>query len=169
MTLAPFLVQPLEIQLHLAGALVALVLGPFALWRRRRDRLHKILGYAWVSAMALAVASSLFIESHWSPIFFGPIHLLTLYAGYGLWEGMRAILRGDVPTHRATMQALYCRGLLIAGAFAFLPGRTMQELLLPEAPQAGYLLILFAVLVAVRPVPTPRPRGASGEIWQNGS
>ena len=67
----------------LAAALVAHFLGPFALDRARRDRLHKVLGYTWVLAMAITALSSFFIHSF--PVIgpFSPIHLLALFA---LWS-----------------------------------------------------------------------------------
>jgi len=45
--------------LHVCAALLALCLGPFALFRTRRDRWHKIAGYVWVLAMIVAAVSSL--------------------------------------------------------------------------------------------------------------
>lgn len=41
----PLFNASLQIQLHVTAALVFILLGPFALYRTRRDRLHKTLGY----------------------------------------------------------------------------------------------------------------------------
>ncbi|MFP4450126.1 MAG: DUF2306 domain-containing protein, partial [Rhodosalinus sp.] len=67
---------PLIVQLHLAAALPALLLGPVALYRRRRDRLHKTFGYLWVASILGLAVSGLFIRSEIALLGpFGPIHL----------------------------------------------------------------------------------------------
>jgi uncharacterized membrane protein len=43
MTLDPFTTAPIAVQIHMASALIAVCLGPFALYRKRRDRLHRRL------------------------------------------------------------------------------------------------------------------------------
>ncbi len=44
---------------HFAGALVALVVGPVSFLRRKGDRLHRVLGWVYVSVMALVNLSAL--------------------------------------------------------------------------------------------------------------
>lgn len=41
------------ITLHAVSALVVLLLGPFQILRRRRDRAHRILGGVWAAAMVV--------------------------------------------------------------------------------------------------------------------
>ena len=58
---------------------------------------------------------------------FGLIHgfcLLTLFAAPSAYFAAK---RGDVKTHRENMIGLYIGGLLLAGAFAFIPGRLLHE------------------------------------------
>jgi uncharacterized membrane protein len=155
MTLDPLLTAPPVIQVHALAALIALTLGPVALWRRRRDRLHRVTGYAWVMAMGLAALSSFAIPSFVWAFWLGPIHLLAIYALYGLWQAIAAVRRGEVALHRQIMQALYLRGLLIAGAFNLLPGRTSQKLLFPEAPDLS-LAAFVATLALTLAGPTAR-------------
>ncbi|MEL7262317.1 MAG: hypothetical protein AAGK69_13125, partial [Pseudomonadota bacterium] len=50
MHLEPLLNASLPIQIHVALALMALMLGPVVLWRNRRDRVHRVLGYVWAEA-----------------------------------------------------------------------------------------------------------------------
>ena len=54
MTLQPYLDASLIVQVHVIAAAMALFIGPFVLWRKRRDRLHKVLGYIWVLSFGFA-------------------------------------------------------------------------------------------------------------------
>ncbi|MEO1778812.1 MAG: DUF2306 domain-containing protein [Pseudomonadota bacterium] len=151
MHLEPLLNASLPIQIHVALALMALMLGPVVLWRNRRDRVHRVLGYVWVCALTGAALVSFAITSPFTPIGLSPIHLLSLYALYGLWVAMRAIYRRDVALHRHVMQNLYVRGVVLAGAFNFLPGRTAQRILLPDMPALGYGIIALVMIWAFLP------------------
>ena len=159
MTLAPLLTASPAIQMHVALALVALFLGPFVLWRQRRDRVHKVMGYVWVCALGGAALVSFAITSPFTPIGLSPIHLLSVYALFGIYVAMRAIYRRDVAIHRQVMQNLYVRGAALAGAFNFLPGRTMQRILIPDTPALGYVVIAAVLLWAFWPI--VRRRGAA--------
>lgn len=141
MTLQPFFDAAPVVQVHAAAATVALLMGPAVLWRRRRDRLHKVGGYVWVTAMATAALTAFFIHSFAVIGPFSPIHLLAVLALGSLVVGMRAILRGDVVTHQRALRTLYLRGLLVAALFNFLPGRVVNRAVLPETPELGYWVI----------------------------
>lgn len=163
MDFAPFLNLPVIIQLHALSGLIALVIGPFAVLRPRRDRLHKTLGYIWVLAMASLGLTGLMIPSFGLVIIghFGPIHLFVVITAVSLFMGMRAIFRGDISAHRAWLSGLYWQGLLLAGAFNFLPGRMVNRMLFPNAPELGYLCLaagLSAILWfrLIRPCLTAR-------------
>ena len=114
------------IPLHAIAALLALVLGGLQLVLRKGTRLHVLFGRIWVALMGVVALSSLFIfELRWiGP--FSPIHLLSIVTLATLVQGMRTIRRGDVKAHKTAMVALYWQGLLLAGAFTFVPGRTMH-------------------------------------------
>ena len=156
MTLDPFLQTLPQIQIHAAFGALALLLGPFVLWRRKRDRMHKSLGYVWVLAMGLCALGGLFIPSHFTPWGIGPIHALSIYALWGLFVAMRAIYRRNIREHREVMQNLYVRGVMLAGAFNFLPGRTTgrttQRSLIPETPELGYVIIAVVLVWAFLPL-----------------
>ena len=152
MTLDPFLQTLPQIQIHAGFGVIALLLGPFVLWRRKRDRTHKVLGYVWVLAMGLCALGGLFIPSHFTPWGIGPIHALSIYALLGLFVAMRAIYRRNIAEHREVMQNLYVRGVMLAGAFNFLPGRTMQRSLIPDAPELGYVIIAAVLFWAFLPL-----------------
>ena len=152
MTIDPILDAAAIIQTHMALALFALLLGPFVLWRKRRDLMHKTLGYIWVLGMGGAALSGLFIPSHFTSVGVGPIHLLSLYALWGVYVAMRAIYLRDIKTHQLTMQNMYVRGVALAGAFNFLPGRTMAQTLIPEVPAIGFVIIAVVLVWAFLPL-----------------
>ncbi|MEO0357930.1 MAG: DUF2306 domain-containing protein [Pseudomonadota bacterium] len=160
MTLTPYLQAPVIVQIHVLLAATALFIGPFVLWRTRRDRLHKALGYVWVLGMGGAAISALFIKSHFTAIGLGPIHLLSLYTLWGIYIAMAAIFRRDVKTHRDTMQAMYVRGLCLAGAFNFLPGRSTQRALIPDHEWIGFVVIGVTLVWAFAPLVVGRLRSA---------
>ena len=89
MTLTPLINTDPVIQLHIASALLALLLGPIALYRTRRDSLHRWTGYLWVGAMFTVALSSFWIH-HFGVIGpFSPIHLLAVLTLWSLVDGMR--------------------------------------------------------------------------------
>lgn len=141
MTLDPLLFAPLEVQIHAIAAVLSVVIGPMALFRRSRDIWHKRAGYAWVCTMAITALSGFFINT--TPIVgpFGPIHLLSVMALWGLIDGMRRILRGDVRGHQEAMRSLYFWGLGIAGIFTFFPGRRLNVALFGEPSWIGFAAI----------------------------
>lgn len=141
MTLTPFLTAPVHIQIHALAALLAIGLGPVAMYRLRRDRMHRILGYGWVVAMAVTALSSFTIWGFGLIGPFSPIHALSILVLWSLWQGIAHVRAGNITAHRAVFRSLYWRGLLIAGLLNFLPGRTMNRTILPDTPDLGYLVI----------------------------
>lgn len=143
MDVTPFFETTTVIQIHVFAALTGVLLGPFAILRKRRDRLHKCLGYVWVLAMLSVSGTALMIPSFGLAVIgpFGPIHLFVVLTLVSLWMGMRAIFRGDLTAHRAWLTGLYWQGLLLAGLFNFLPGRMVNRMLFPDAPEHGYILL----------------------------
>lgn len=149
MTADPFLSAPLVVQFHIVMAVLAVVIGPVAVFRRSRDRWHKAAGRLWVGLMLGVALSSLWINEGrvWGP--FSPIHLLSALTLWGLWVGLGHIRAGRVAAHGRAMQALYAQSLLIAGAFTFLPGRRMNAMFFGAAPQLGFAIMLGLALAVV--------------------
>ena len=122
------------IAVHLTAAVAALVLGPAVLWTRRaraqRPRLHRALGYAWVTLMVLAAVSSLFIRDFKLPNLAGytPIHLLVPATFAGLALAFWRLARRNIAGHRLAMQVTYMAGCVVAGSFALLPDRYLGQL-----------------------------------------
>ena len=149
MTTTPFLSAPLIVQLHALAAVIALGLGPLLIARRKRDTLHRALGYVWVLAMGGAALSSFGIHDFAVLGPFSPIHLLAVLALWSIWVGLRTIWRGDVEAHRHAMRSLYWRGVLVAAAFNFLPGRVVNRTFFDDARAWGFVpmaLILALIL-----------------------
>ena len=132
MSFAPLLSAPLTVQIHVAVAVIALAVGPFAIFRRRRDRLHKIAGYSWVGAMGATALSGLAIESQVLTVYgrWGAIHLLSIAALVSLTIGLRHVFAGRIRAHAEMMRSLYWQALGIAGLLTLLPGRTMNRMFL---------------------------------------
>ena len=149
MTLGPLLDAPALIQLHVAAALLSVVLGPVAILRRSRDIVHRVVGRAWVVSMAVTAGSSFWISE--TPMIgtFSIIHVLSVVTLASLVGALRAVRSGDVARHGATMRALYAQALMLAGAFTFLPGRRMSEAVFPGTPWLGLAAMLAVAAAAV--------------------
>ena len=58
---------------------------------------------------------------------FGFIHIFSFLALINVPAAYIAARRGNIKLHRFNMISLYVGGILIAGAFAFSPGRMLHE------------------------------------------
>jgi uncharacterized membrane protein len=124
--LALIAAAPLVIQLHIAGAVTAFVIGSVLLAGVKGTGLHKRLGWTWVIAMALTAISSLFIKVI-HPGHFSFIHLLSGWTLIALPMAIFAIRRKNIRLHRRAMTGMFVGGLVVAGLFTFLPGRLMYQ------------------------------------------
>ena len=122
------------IAIHLCAAASAVALGPWVIWARRgrltRPRLHRALGYAWVTLMVMSALLALFIRDDKLPNIAGytPIHLLVPLTLYSLVAAFRQLHRGNIRAHQKTMTTLYINACVIAGAFTLLPSRFLGQL-----------------------------------------
>jgi uncharacterized membrane protein len=123
------------VAMHLSAAVAALAIGPVAVWARRgatpRARLHRAFGYAWVTLMLAAALTAVFIRDFRLPNIAGytPIHVLVPVTLGSLCVALRKLGRGDIAGHRRWMQGLYVGACIVAGAFALMPGRYLNNLL----------------------------------------
>lgn len=125
---ALFAAQRSAVQIHVVAALSALVIG-VGIWLLPKGvGPHKALGWTWVAAMTVTAVSSLFITGL-NGGFYSIIHLLTGWVLVALPMAIFAIRRKDVRTHSRTMAAIFIGGLIVAGAFTFIPGRFMFNFL----------------------------------------
>jgi len=120
---------PLVIQIHTLAAIFALIVGPIAIWRKRRDIWHRVAGMAWIVLMLIVATSAWFIHGIKLVGPFSPIHLFSLLVYYSLLQAIRHLRAGRYHAHGKAMRSLYLQSLGIAGIFTLLPGRRMSMLL----------------------------------------
>ena len=108
--------------IHVATVTPALPLGAYVLFRRKGDRAHRLLGRVWAALMVPGALSSFGLHGLMGHL--SPIHLLSIMTMIGVPRGVLLAMRGEIATHRQTMLRVYT-GLVLAGAFAFLPGRLL--------------------------------------------
>ncbi len=121
----------LPIIIHLSTVIPAIPLGAYILWRKKGDGLHKIMGRIWGMLMIVTAISSFWIGRPGSGLGgtgFSFIHIFSVVTLVSIPMGIRAIRKGDVTGHYRAMQGPYI-GLLIAGLFAFIPGRVLGSLI----------------------------------------
>ena len=110
-------VQPF-IWLHLGTIIIAMALTPVMLLRRRGDRLHRQLGWAWVVMMAATALTSFNIAGlqggGWSVI-----HILSVWT---LIQIPLIVLNARAhrhAKHRSAVRGMVTGALVIAGIFTF--------------------------------------------------
>jgi uncharacterized membrane protein len=121
-----------QVIIHLFAALSAAAIGPFALWARlsrlQRPKLHRALGYAWVTLMIISAVSAIFIHSHFPQWWrFSWIHLLIPVTLFGLFGAFWFLAKGNIRGHRKAMLSLYFGACLGAGVFTLMPGRFLGQ------------------------------------------
>lgn len=109
---------------HLATIVPALALLPAVLWRRRGDGRHRLLGYVWVSAMAITALLSFDIRLI-NRGEFSPIHLLSVLTLITLVRVVLTARSRNIRQHRLSVRLLALGALLIAGFFTFPFGRLL--------------------------------------------
>lgn len=119
------------IALHLASALLALLVGTVVMLRPKGTFSHRRLGWGFVVLLGATALSSVFIRDHHLPNIAGytPIHAFTLWTAVFLPLGIWRIRNGRVEGHRRTMKGLFFGACVIAGLFTLLPGRFLGNLL----------------------------------------
>lgn len=116
----------LVVYVHFIAALAAMVIGAVQLARPKGTAGHRVIGWTWAALMMVVVLSSL-----WIPAFlaFTWIHLFTLFVIVTLPLALYSAHRGEVAGHAKGMRGIYIGGLIVAGVFAFVPGRVLGNLL----------------------------------------
>lgn len=90
--------------------------------------------------MASTMLTSAFIRDYRLPNIAGitPIHVFTAMVAVSLPRALLAVRRGDIARHRKEMRGMYIGGCIVAGLFAFLPGRFLgRQLMAAAAPLFG--------------------------------
>lgn len=115
---------------HLATIIPAFGIGALQLLKRKGTTIHKRLGRIYMMLMLATALITLAMPAQVGPRFlhhFGFIHIFSLLALISVPTAYFAARPRDLNVHRASMIALYIGGILIAGAFAFAPGRMFHE------------------------------------------
>lgn len=130
MNFAPLTTASIAVQIHacLAFFAVALTIAIFSI--PRDSRLHRWLGWTWVLMMSGVALSSFWIFEIRLIGPFSPIHLLSAYVLVQLVFAVRAARAGRIQEHRKSMKGMIFGALVVAGAFTFLPGRVMYQVVL---------------------------------------
>jgi uncharacterized membrane protein len=118
---------PAVLRLHVAAALSALLIGCALLVGVKGRSFHKIAGSAWAVCMMTVAISSFWLLNHGR---FSIIHFLSGWVTIAVPMALAAVRRRDLKTHRTMMTQIFMGGLIIAGAFTFVPGRLMWRLFL---------------------------------------
>ena len=136
MSLAPLLEAHWIIQVHGFAAIAAFFLGLIQILGPKGTLPHRALGAVWVALMTAATISSIFINPAETPglplsQWFTAIHIFTLITAFGIVSGLYLVTREGPAKkrHSRPFIGIYIGGLVIAGAFAFLPGRIMHAVI----------------------------------------
>jgi uncharacterized membrane protein len=127
MTLEPLLNASPAIQFHVLTVAPAALIGGVMLLGRKGTPAHRLAGRVWIGLMVLAALSSFFIHTIriWGP--FSPIHVLSVVTLIAALEIIRSARQRNFLRHQRVVKSLYFGGIGIAGAFTFMPGRIMHE------------------------------------------
>lgn len=117
------------IPLHAYGAFLAVMLGGIQITRPKGTRSHKYLGYTWVLLMFWVSISSFWIQTIKIIGPFSPIHFLSIFTIFSVFEAIRSAANGNIRRHRIIMKQLYVLALIATGLFTLLPGRIMNAIL----------------------------------------
>lgn len=134
---------------HVVAALFVLAIGPLQILRRRRDRIHRTMGYLWVAAMYYVCFSSFWIVSAGH---FSWLHGLSAFTIVTVTLGLVSAVRRKIRSHMGNMIGSYV-GIAVAFLFAVgVPGRAIPELLAEDPSSVAYvccLVVLSTVTVFV--------------------
>jgi len=118
---------PAVLWLHVTAAVSALLIGFALLVGVKGRRFHRVAGWTWAGCIMTVAISSFWILNQGR---FSVIHFLSGWVSIAVPMALGAARRQDLKTHRAMMTQIFMGGLIIAGAFTFVPGRVMWRLFL---------------------------------------
>lgn len=115
----------IAVTLHLICTAAALVLGIIIFARTKGTPSHRALGSLWVSLMATAALTSLWIPSFLTVSW---IHLFVIVVAISVPKAIVEVRRGRVQAHRGWMIGTFI-GLIGAGLGTLAPGRLIDTAL----------------------------------------
>ena len=116
--------------LHLATVVPAFFIGGLQLIKSKGTSGHRLLGRIYMLLMLATGLITLLMPAQVGPRFlghFGFIHIFSLLALTSVPMAYFAVRHGYIQAHRFAMISLYIGGILIAGVFAFSPGRMLHK------------------------------------------
>jgi uncharacterized membrane protein len=129
MSFAPLLNASPVIQIHAFAAMAAFGLGVFQLVAPKGTLPHRAVGFVWCALMLAAALGSFRINhiNQWQG--FSLIHLLSIMVLIQIPLAIWFARTGKIANHQRFMRGMFFFGLVVAGAFTFLPGRIMNAVL----------------------------------------
>jgi uncharacterized membrane protein len=116
--------------IHLATIVPAFLIGTALLFMTKGTPRHKLLGRIYMPLMLFTAVVTLFMPAQVGPSIgghFGFIHGFSVLVLYSVPTAYIQARRGNIAKHRSAMIGLYVGGILIAGSFAFMPGRLLHH------------------------------------------
>ena len=107
------------IPLHAYGAFLAVMLGGIQITKPKGTRSHKYLGYSWALLMFWVSISSFWIQTIKIIGPFSPIHFLSIFTIFSVFEAIRSAVNGNIRRHRIMMRQLYVHVLRQSDCFHF--------------------------------------------------
>ena len=123
--------------LHLATVLPCAFIGAWLLATRKGTPVHKALGRLYVALILSTALLTLGMPSEVGPRIIGHlgiIHGLSIAVLVFIPLSVLAARSGRVRTHRYGMLGVYTGSILVAGLFAFTPGRLLHRWWFGQAP-----------------------------------
>ena len=125
------------VQVHAFTAIAAFMLGLVQLVAPKGTLPHRTIGVVWIILMLIIASSSVFLRpsvfGYDLPLirWFSWIHIFTVITFYWVFLGVGRLLRGgeNFKRHGAAFTIIFLGGLVGAGAFTFLPGRIMHQVI----------------------------------------
>lgn len=117
----------MALTIHLTAALWALLAGISQLLAQKGTKLHRIVGWSWMTAMVIVAVSSFwltgFMDLFWG---YSPIHLLSVWILVCVAVSLYSARTSNIKRHRAfALGAFY--GVVGAGIGTLAPGRVIHQ------------------------------------------
>lgn len=115
---------------HLATVVPSFLIGTVMLVRKKGTPVHRSCGKVFCVLMLITSVITLFMEAKVGPTLFnhfGFIHLFSILVLYLIPSAIKKVRAGDIKGHRSDILGVYIGGLVIAGSFAFMPGRMLHQ------------------------------------------
>ena len=114
---------------HFATIAPCFLIAVWLLLRRKGTPTHKLLGKVYMVLISFSSVVAVAMPATIGPRLWnhlGFIHLFCLAVFVSVPYAVWAIRRGNVRAHAYSMRGLFLGGIVIAGAFAFSPGRLLH-------------------------------------------